>query len=50
MNWWGGGYIQIILYSTFSGNTNPFVPNSFLLLDNENFYLLDGTQFLLLGD
>jgi len=27
----------------------PVVPNQFLLLDTEFFFLLDGTQFLLLG-
>jgi hypothetical protein len=27
----------------------PILPDSFLLLDSEFFFLLDGTQFLLLG-
>lgn len=27
----------------------PILPNDFLLLDSEFFFLLDGTQFLLLG-
>jgi hypothetical protein len=27
----------------------PILPNEFLLLDTEFFFLLDGTQFLLLG-
>jgi hypothetical protein len=27
----------------------PILPNAFLLLDTEYFFLLDGTNFLLLG-
>lgn len=27
----------------------PIIPNAFLLLDNSFFFLLDGSQFLLLG-
>lgn len=34
---------------TVMAETVPVLPNAFLLLDSENFNLLDGTQFLLLG-
>lgn len=36
-------------YFIEKANVTPILPNDFLLLDGEFFFLLDGTQFLLLG-
>ncbi len=32
-----------------TANITPILPNDFLLLDTEFFFLLNGSQFLLLG-
>jgi hypothetical protein len=48
--WNGGGFIPIIIYGGIASAGAPSIPlNSFLLMDNTLFKLMDGTQLLLMG-
>lgn len=47
MNWYGSGFIPIILYAHIFGGAAA--QNDFLLLDGTNFLLLNGTPLDLLG-
>lgn len=48
MHWWGSGLITILTYQMFQEHTAG--TGDFELLSNEDFLLLDGTNFLLLGN
>lgn len=49
MDWWGSGFVTIILYATMAGAGNSPANDAFLLLDGTNFLLLDLSDLLLLG-
>lgn len=49
MNWYGGGFIPIIIYSNYSSNTVIPITGELLLTDETQFLLTDITFLLLAG-